>query len=66
MKIKAAIWTLIVLMVWVLITLCFTFYPNECFWIIMGLSGCLIVLSGCLIVWAIYNIILNELKNKNE
>jgi hypothetical protein len=59
MKIKAAIWTLIVLMVWVLITLCFTFYPNECFWIIMGLSG-------CLIVWAIYNIILNKLKNKNE
>ena len=57
MKLKAVIWTLVVLMVWVLITLCFTFYPNECFWIIMGLSG-------CLFVWATYNVILNELKKK--
>jgi hypothetical protein len=59
MKIKAAIWTLMVLMVCGLIVLVFTFYPIECFWIIMGLSG-------CLIVWSIYNIILSELKNKNE
>jgi hypothetical protein len=54
-KIKAAIWTLLSLMVLVLITLCFTFYPNECFWVVMGSSG-------CLIVWAIYNIILEKLK----
>jgi len=66
MKLKAAIWTLVLLMVLVLITLCFTFYPTECFWVLTGFSGCLIGFSGCLIVWSIYNIILSELKNKNE
>jgi hypothetical protein len=57
MKLKATIWTLMVLMVLGLVILCFTFYPIECFWIIMGLSG-------CLFVWATYNVILNELKKK--
>jgi hypothetical protein len=55
MKMKAMMWALVVLMGLALITLCFTFYPNECFWVVMGSSG-------CLIVWAIYNIILEKLK----
>jgi hypothetical protein len=58
-KIKAMIWTLVVLIVLVLITLCFTFCPTECFWVVMGLSS-------CLFVWAIYNIILRELQNQYE
>lgn len=54
-KIKAAIWTLVVLLVLALITLCFTFYPGESFCVVMW-SSC------CLLVWAIYNIILDKLK----
>ena len=59
MKIKAAIWTLVVLMVLVLIVVSITSYTYESLWILTGLSF-------CLVVWAIYNIILSELKNKNE
>ena len=59
MKMKAMMWTLVVLMVLVLITLGFAFYPGESFVTVMGLSF-------CLIVWSIYNIILSKLKNKDE
>ena len=54
-KIKAAIWTLVVLLVLALLMLCFTFYPGESFCVVMW-SSC------CLLVWAIYNIILDKLK----
>jgi hypothetical protein len=59
MKIKAVIWTLIVLIVLVLIVVSITSYTYESLWILTGLSF-------CLVVWAIYNIILSfyELKNK--
>ena len=57
MKMKAMMWTLVVLMVLALTTLCFTFYPGESFCVVMW-SSC------CLLVWAIYNIILDKLKQK--
>ena len=58
-KIKAAVWTLIVLMVLALLMLGVTIYPIVSSLVVIGLSS-------CVFVWATYNIILNKLKNKNE
>lgn len=55
MKMKAMMWTLVVLMVLVSIVVSVTSYTYESLWILTSLSF-------CLMVWAIYKIILSELK----
>lgn len=58
-KIKAAVWTLVVLMGLALLMLGVTIYPIVSSLVVIGLSS-------CILMWSIYNIILNKLKNKDE